>query len=115
MSLFQLPSIVLQEHNSSSSRHLIPSLLETFIPGYGTISRLLVDILGFDITLIVSIALLAFALLRSIDFLKAQTFGLVMRYGTCSVQIDSEYSPLNSELFTEPRAQALVNASKNHY
>lgn len=96
MSFFHLPSIIQGEYNSSSPRQLVPNLLEAFIPGYGTISRLLLDILGFDITLIVSIAFLAFAFLRSIDFLKAQALGLVMRYGTCSVQIDSEYDSLTS-------------------
>jgi chaperone BCS1 len=91
MSLLQLASMA--ELNSSSAQPLakLPAnLLETFIPGYGTISRLMLDTFGIDITLIVSLSFFAFALFRSVDYLKNQLLAAVMRFGTCSVEISAD-------------------------
>ena len=66
------------------------NLLDAFIPGYGTISRLLMETFSFDITLIVSISFLIFVLIKFVDFLQAQVLLLVMRFGTCSVSLSSD-------------------------
>jgi len=82
-----------QSNTTSTARGLVQlpaNLLKAFIPGYGTISSLLSELLGFDITLLVSISFLIFALLKSIDFLRAQFLLLVPRFGTCSVSMDSD-------------------------
>jgi len=82
-----------QQRNSSSTAQqfvqLPANLLEAFIPGYETISRLLFEAFGFDITLIVSISFLLFALFKSIDFLQHQLLSILTRFGTCSVSMDS--------------------------
>ncbi|KAL9122454.1 MAG: hypothetical protein Q9187_000983 [Circinaria calcarea] len=44
------------------------SILEAFIPGYSIISSFLLEVLGFDITIVVSICLLTFALVTSIKY-----------------------------------------------
>ena len=92
MSFLQFPSMSKSNH-SSTVRPLVelPSnLLEAFIPGYGTISRLLLETFGFDITLIGSISFFVFALIKSIEFLQAQIYTLVMRFGTCSIRMSSD-------------------------
>lgn len=44
------------------------NILEAFIPGYSIISSFLLEVLGFDITIVVSICLLIFALVTSIKY-----------------------------------------------
>ena len=56
--------------NSTASLTQLPAnILEAFIPGYSIISRFLLDVLGFDITIVVSVCLLIFGLFTSIKFL----------------------------------------------
>jgi len=89
-----LPTPSLSPRNITSSPQpliqLPANILEAFIPGYGTISRLLLETFGFDITLIVSVSFLVFALVKSIAFLKSQFLTLMMRFGTCQVEIASD-------------------------
>jgi chaperone BCS1 len=79
-----------QPRNSTSTVQLPASLLEVFVPGYSTMSGLLFEAFGFDMTLIVSLAFLVYALVRSIDFLRDQTLLFITRFGTCSVSMDSD-------------------------
>ncbi|KAH8595073.1 P-loop containing nucleoside triphosphate hydrolase protein [Bisporella sp. PMI_857] len=91
-SLLGLPLMGLPRNSTSSQPfvQLPANLLEVFIPGYSTISRLLLETFGFDITLIVSISFFIFALIKSVTFLKTQFMYLVMRIGTCVIQISSD-------------------------
>lgn len=66
------------------------NLLETFIPGYETVSGILLEVFGLDTTLIVFISFLALAFIKAIDFLKGQFKLFVMRFGTCSVEMASD-------------------------
>ncbi len=82
--------------NSSSVpalAQLPASLLDKLIPGYGTISPLFLDQFGFDISIIVAICCVAFTLMKSFEFLSSRFMGLLIRYGTCSVQVDSDNDP----------------------
>lgn len=91
MSLLQLASMA--RMNSSVSQPLgeLPAnLLETFIPGYSTVARMVLESFSIDITTIVSITLLAFALGRSVAYLKEHILKMLMQHGTCSVEISSE-------------------------
>ena len=81
-----------KQRNFTTGQQLtqLPSnLLEIFIPGYGTISAAVSQTLGFDITLIVSIFLFLFALLKPVDYLRHQIISLVTQYGTCYIAIDN--------------------------
>ena len=91
-SFLSTPLISLPANLTSSQPfvQLPTNLLEAFIPGYSTISRLLLETFGFDITLLVSIAFFIFALIKSFTFLKSQLFSFVIRFGTCDVQIASD-------------------------
>lgn len=91
--LTSLASLAPLAHRNSSAQNLVQvpaNLLETFIPGYGTISRILLDTFGIDVTLLVSISFFFFALGRSFTYLKNQFLALVMRFGTCSVEIGAD-------------------------
>src|SRR4051794_15893229 len=91
-SIFNLPTTS-WTMNSSSMPHLaqIPlNILDAFIPGFSTISRVLLETLGFDITLVVTTSFFVFGLVKSISFLKSQFLAFVMRFGTCEVQIASD-------------------------
>lgn len=84
----------MQYHNSSTATiqpliQLPSSLLDAFIPGYGTISTVLSEACGFDVTVIVSISFLVFALIKSFDYLSGQLLRTVTRFGACSVSLDS--------------------------
>ena len=83
----------MQQRNSSSTMqplaNLPTNLLEAFIPGYGTISAFLFEAFGFDITLIVSAAFLLFALIKSAEYLRHQSLKLLIRFGMCSIAMDS--------------------------
>ncbi|MCJ1250084.1 hypothetical protein MMC30_007310 [Trapelia coarctata] len=81
-----------QRNSTSTAQDFIQlpaNLLEASIPGYSIIFSLLSEVFGFDITLLVSISFLIFALIRSVDFLRIQFLELLTRFGTCSVSMDS--------------------------
>jgi chaperone BCS1 len=90
MSFIHLASLAQRNASAQQLVQVPANLLETFIPGYGTISRLLLDTFGIDITLLVSVSFFIFALGRSFTYLKNQFLLLVMRFGTCSVEIGAE-------------------------
>ena len=81
----------MQQQNSSVTQflQLTSSLLEAFVPGYASISTLLFEAFGFDITLIVSASFLLFTIIKSIDYLRTQSLKLLARFAMCSVAVDS--------------------------
>jgi mitochondrial chaperone BCS1 len=81
-----------QPYNSTTRQQFVKlptNLLEVFIPGYGIISSSLGETFGFDITLIVSISFLIFALFKSVKYLRHQILSFLTRFGTCYVTLDS--------------------------
>ena len=85
-----------KQRNFTTGQQLtqLPSnLLEIFIPGYRTISAVASETLGPDVTLVVSISLIVFALLKSVDYLRHQFISLLTRYGTCYVALDNSGDP----------------------
>lgn len=71
-------------------KQLPSDLLNAFIPGYYAISNLILQTAGVDITLVMSIIILVLGLIKSIGFFKSQIMMLVMRLGSCSVEIGSD-------------------------
>ncbi|KAL1632593.1 hypothetical protein SLS56_003492 [Neofusicoccum ribis] len=67
----------------------LPSnILEAFIPGYSLISRFILDVFGFDIGLVVSVAILAFAVVTSVTYIWDKAFSLFQTYYMSNVYID---------------------------
>ncbi|OJD33502.1 mitochondrial chaperone bcs1 protein [Diplodia corticola] len=67
----------------------LPSnILEAFIPGYSLISRFIFDAFGFDIGVLVSIGLLAFAVVTSVTYIWVKAFSLFQNCYMSNVYID---------------------------
>ncbi|OMP85261.1 putative mitochondrial chaperone BCS1-B [Diplodia seriata] len=67
----------------------LPSnILEAFIPGYSLISRFIFDAFGFDIGVLVSIGLLAFAIVTSVTYTWSKAFSLFQDCWMSNVYID---------------------------
>ncbi|CAF9923040.1 MAG: hypothetical protein HETSPECPRED_005224 [Heterodermia speciosa] len=73
----------------TSITNLPANILEAFIPGYSVISRFLFDLLGFDITLAVSVSLLLFGLFTSVKFLWRHAYDQFQIYFTSFINIES--------------------------
>ena len=77
--------------NSTTSVTQLPvNILEAFIPGYSLISKFLLDSLGFDITLLVSVCFLLFGLLTSFNFAWKHASEQFNEYFMSSIRIDSD-------------------------
>ena len=74
--------------NGSINHHTVaPLLMETFLPGYGTITRLVSQFLGFDIAYLVSLGVLLIALTKAWSYLGSTLPPLVLDYITSAVHI----------------------------
>ena len=65
-------------------------LLDSLLPGYSLLSRLMLEILGFDISRLIPLLALCFALFKTADYVYYSTRNLVLRFCTCSVVIASD-------------------------
>ena len=100
----------LPTNNSTTSVTQLPAnILEAFIPGYSLISKFLLDSLGFDITLLVSVCFLLFALLTSLNFAWKHASEQFNEYFVSSIRIDSD-DDIYSHVMEWIRVQ---NVSKN--
>ncbi|KAF2496951.1 P-loop containing nucleoside triphosphate hydrolase protein [Lophium mytilinum] len=68
--------------------NLPSNILEAFIPGYSLISKVILDTFGFDVGIVVSVGLIAFALLTSTTFLWTKASRLFQEYLMSSVFVD---------------------------
>lgn len=66
------------------------NLLEAFIPGYSIISKFLLDVLGFDVTLVVSTCVLAFGLFTSLKFLWNHAYEQFEEHFMSFISINSD-------------------------
>ena len=76
--------------NSTTSVTQLPvNILEAFIPGYSLISKFLLDSLGFDVTLLVSVCFLLVGLVTSVKFAWKYTSEQFSEYFMSFVTINS--------------------------
>jgi mitochondrial chaperone BCS1 len=69
----------------------LPStVLEAFIPGYRLISQFILSLFGFDISVVVSIGILLFALFTAVQYAWRRFSALFSRYFMSSVYIDED-------------------------
>lgn len=86
-----LKSTNLSSDNSTTSLTRLPAnLLEALIPGYSIISEFLLDVLGFDITLVVSAFALVFGLYTVVKFIWKHAYGQFQEYFMSFICIDSD-------------------------
>lgn len=77
-------------NNTAASITQLPaSLLETFIPGYSVISKFIFDVVGIDITLVVSVCLLLFGLVTAANFAWRNFLYNFERYFTSFINVES--------------------------
>ena len=74
---------------AASITQLPANLLEAFIPGYSVISRFVLDALGVDITLVVSICLLLFGLVTASSFVWRHAYAAFEKYFTSAISVES--------------------------
>ena len=78
------------DNATTSVTRLPANILEAFIPGYSLMSKLLIDSLGFDITLLVSVCFLIFALATSLKLAWKHTSEQFNEYFMSYIRIDSD-------------------------
>lgn len=66
------------------------NILETFIPGYSLVSRFMLDVFGFDISVAVSIFALLFAIVAALKYSHKHLYSLGLKHLTASVTMSSE-------------------------
>ena len=77
--------------NSTASVIQLPAnILEAFIPGYSLISKFLLDSIGFDVTLLVSVCFLVFGLATSVKFAWKHISKQFHEYLMSSISVDSD-------------------------
>lgn len=77
------------EGNLTTSITQLPiNVLEAFILRYSIISKFLLDVLDFDITIVVFVDLLIFELFISLKFLGQHVYAIFKKYFTCFISID---------------------------
>ncbi|MCJ1394490.1 hypothetical protein MMC18_007368 [Xylographa bjoerkii] len=86
-----LPTLTPASENGTTSFTQLPAnILEAFIPGYSIISRFLLEVLGFDITVVVSVCFLVFGLVTSIKYLWNHAYDYFKIYFMSFVSIESD-------------------------
>jgi chaperone BCS1 len=85
------PARSVRDGNGTDSITQLPAnILEAFIPGYGIISRFLLEALGFDITLVVSVCFLVFGLATSVRYLWDHASEYFKTYFMSFISIESD-------------------------
>lgn len=77
------------ENSTASITQLPANLLEAFIPGYSVISNFVLEALGIDITLVVSVCLLLFGLITASTFLWRHAFDLFEKFCMSAISVES--------------------------
>ena len=80
----------MKDNSRTSITQLSVNVLEAFISGYSIILKFLLDVLDFDITIVVFVDLLIFELLTSLKFLDQHAYAVFEKYFTCFISIDSD-------------------------
>ena len=93
--LHKLSQSSYDSNGTATPLSLAPGMLETFIPGYGVISKFLLDFFGVDIGIFVSAGLLFVTFGTSLRFFWARLISFCSSYALSSVYFDEH----DDELF----------------
>lgn len=85
-----LKSTLPPDNSTTSLTQLPANLLEALIPGYSIISKFLLDVLGFDVTLVVSAFALVFGLYTGVKFIWKHAYAQFQEYLMSFICIDSD-------------------------
>lgn len=73
-----------------SATSLPSSFLESFVPGYGILSQIVLRLFGIDIGLVASGCVVVFGLSHAVSFFNSYIYSYFDRYFTSSVSIDGD-------------------------
>jgi chaperone BCS1 len=73
-----------------SATSLPSSFLESFVPGYGILSQIVLRLFGIDIGLVASGCVVIFGLSHAVSFFNSYIYSYFDRYFTSSVSIDGD-------------------------
>lgn len=108
-----LKSTTVSPENTTTSLTQLPAnLLEAFIPGYSIISKFLLDVLGFDVTLVVSICALAFGLYTALKFIWKHAYAQFQEHFMSFISIDSD-DDIYDHVMTWLQGQKMVKTSRS--
>lgn len=76
--------------SNTSSTSLPSTFLESFVPGYGIVSQIILRLFGIDIGLVASGLVVVFGLSHAVSFCNSHIYSYFDRYFTSSVSIDGD-------------------------
>ena len=88
MDLKNLRHLEYKNETAPGFAHLPTTILDAFIPGYSFISKFILDLIGFDISIIVSVLVLGFALNTGSRYLYRHAAAWFLKHFSASVSID---------------------------
>ena len=95
--------------NSTASPTEVPiAILETFLPGFGIISRIVNATFGFDITQVVTAAFIVFAFASALRYVYLSVWEFFSRWYTASISID-DCERLYGDVMSYMRTHVLPN------
>ena len=100
------------ENGTISLAHLPANLLEALIPGYSIISGFLRDVLGFDITLVVSVFAFVFGLYTAVKFIWKHAYAQFQEYFMSFICIDSD-DDIYDQVMKWLQGQKMVQKSRS--
>lgn len=78
------------DNTTTSITQLPANILEAFIPGYGIISKFMLEAIGFDITILVSVCFLIFGLATALRFFWKHAYEQFEQYLMSYIRIESD-------------------------
>lgn len=99
-------------NNTTSLTRLPANLLEALIPGYSIISGFLLDVLGFDITLVVSVFAFVFGLYTAVKFIWKHAYAQFQEYFMSFICIDSD-DDIYDQVMKWLQGQKMVQKSRS--
>jgi len=110
---FRVPDVTNMADISTASITQLPAnLLEAFIPGYSVISKFVLEALGIDITLVVSVCLLMFGLLTTSTFLWRHISDFFEKYCMSVICVES-HDDIYEHLMVWLSAQKVTQNSRS--
>jgi chaperone BCS1 len=101
-----------QNETVSDITHLPSTILDTFIPGYSLVSKYLLDVFAFDISIIASVCVLAFAFAFGGQFAMKHIGAQFFRYFSASITIYN-YDPIYDNILEWVAEQQALRQVRN--
>ena len=103
----------MQDTNATTTLTQLPAnILEALIPGYGIISKFLLDAFGFDVTLLVSVSVMIFGLVTAVKFAWMYAYEQIKTYFMSYIRIE-HHDDIYDYIMEWMAAQKMSKDSRN--